>query len=198
MDLRPVVVVSAALALAGAAGAAESKTVQGTNGPDTLIGTPAADVLVGLAGHDELYGGAGDDRLLGGPGKDHLFGGDGNDVLIGGPARDLWPQSPPFRRERLVGGRGNDVLVAHIGGAVFLAGRGNDRVDSRDSATHCPSFALADANPCIDWVLAGTGDDRIDSRDGNGDFVQCDAGRDVVLADRRDSVRRDCEIVRRR
>ena len=48
-----------------------------------------------------------------------------------------------------------------------------------------------------DYVYAGAGRDVINSRDRYGDVIWCGPGRDVVFADRKDKVSRDCERVRR-
>jgi hypothetical protein len=183
------------------ASAAQGAVKRGTEGDETLIGTPAADRLYGFGGHDGLYGGAGDDRLSGGPGWDHLYGGAGNDVLDGGPASADWPSASLSRRERLVGSAGADVLRSHIGASVLDAGSGADRIDSRDPDTSCHlrlrgGRVLADAPRCVDWVMAGPGADVVEARDDNTDIVQCNAGRDLVSADRFDRVW-DCEVVRR-
>ena len=48
-----------------------------------------------------------------------------------------------------------------------------------------------------DFVFAGAGPDRIFARDVNGDVIRCGPGKDVVFADRKDVVARDCERVHR-
>jgi hypothetical protein len=50
--------------------------------------------------------------------------------------------------------------------------------------------------PGPDVVRGGPGNDTLLLRDGQRDAARCGAGRDLVLADRRDVVRRDCEIVK--
>jgi Tol biopolymer transport system component len=49
-----------------------------------------------------------------------------------------------------------------------------------------------------DSVKAGDGADVVVARDRTRDRIACGADRDLVLADRRDQVSRDCEVVRRR
>ena len=49
-----------------------------------------------------------------------------------------------------------------------------------------------------DRVAAGAGADVINARDGYRDVIACGLGRDLVIADRKDKVSRDCERVRRR
>ena len=48
-----------------------------------------------------------------------------------------------------------------------------------------------------DFVFAGAGPDRIFARDIYRDVIDCGRGKDVVFADRKDVVARDCEQVRR-
>ena len=48
-----------------------------------------------------------------------------------------------------------------------------------------------------DFVNAGAGHDLIFSKDGNSDVISCGPGRDLVIADRKDKVSRDCERIRR-
>jgi Tol biopolymer transport system component len=48
-----------------------------------------------------------------------------------------------------------------------------------------------------DFVFAGAGPDRIFARDIYGDVIRCGPGKDIVIADRKDIVARDCERVTR-
>jgi TolB protein len=48
-----------------------------------------------------------------------------------------------------------------------------------------------------DFVYAGGGPDVINAWDEYGDVISCGPGRDLVIADRKDRVSRDCERVRR-
>lgn len=52
--------------------------------------------------------------------------------------------------------------------------------------------------PGSDVLLGGPGRDVINARDFSADMVRCGAGRDLVLADKRDLIGSDCERVRRR
>ena len=78
---------------------------------------------------------------------------------------------------------GNDALFGRSGNDRLLGGAGDDRLNG---------------GPGRDFLDGGPGNDQIDARDGARDTVRCGAGRDTVLADRTDTVARDCEIVRRR
>jgi RTX calcium-binding nonapeptide repeat (4 copies) len=84
--------------------------------------------------------------------------------------------------DRLAGTAGSDVLLGkggddRLGGAagpdVLVGGRGKDR------------------------YRAGSGDDRIRATDGKRDVIRCGGGADVVVADRKDRLGDDCEVVRR-
>ena len=50
--------------------------------------------------------------------------------------------------------------------------------------------------PGADTVNGGDGDDHIYVRDGEADEVSCGDGRDVVIADSQDVIRKNCERVR--
>ncbi|MBD2679991.1 SdiA-regulated domain-containing protein [Nostoc paludosum FACHB-159] len=66
------------------------KTVDGSNGEDTLTGTGGDDNLSGGNGKDTLFGNAGNDTLSGGNGVDVLWGKEGDDLLNGGNGRDTF------------------------------------------------------------------------------------------------------------
>jgi len=93
---------------------------------------------------------------------------------------------------RLTGTNGVDVLrgsalrdvLSGRGGADRLSGGGGD-----DSLTGGSGRDVLDG---------GSGDDVLLARDGERDVVRCGAGSDRVVADRHDSIARDCEAVRRR
>jgi hypothetical protein len=53
------------------------------------------------------------------------------------------------------------------------------------------------ANEPADTVVGGPGHDRIYVRDGEADNVDCGEGTDFVLADDKDAVAANCEIVKR-
>lgn len=120
-----------------------------------------------------------------------LFGGTGRDDLTapgGGGGIPLWttatlgtdePLLPPAvgassLRSRLSGGPGADNLWGSAGNDVLMPGVGRD------------------------IVQGFRGDDRVFARDGVRDDIECDAGGDYVVADRRDFVwGRSCRVVRR-
>jgi len=76
--------------------------------------------------------------------------------------------------DRLYGGSGNDRLFGGAGNDRLFGGAGRDLLDG------------------------GPGNDTITARDKQVDTIRCGRGRDAVIADRKDKVSRDCEIVRRR
>lgn len=113
------------------------------------------------------------DRLTGDPRANVLFGGRGNDRLFGLGGADRLDGG--VGNDQLAGGEGNDTLSGRAGSDRLVGGPGRDVHDG------------------------GAGNDVIRSRDGAGsEVVRCGAGRDLVLADTRDRVARDCERVLRR
>jgi Ca2+-binding RTX toxin-like protein len=131
-------------------GAADSVTVDGTNGSDniqvsgtggsvTVAGLPATVTLAGAEGaNDQLIvdGGAGNDVITaaglaagvigltidGGAGNDMITGSQGNDTLIGGDGNDT-----------VIGGRGNDIALLGNGNDTFVwnPGDGSDMVEGQ-------------------------------------------------------------------
>ncbi len=162
-----------ALTLLVASGVALAVTKIGTNGHDVLKGTDGKDNLLGLGGQDDIFGKGGSDNLLGGPGKDNVLGGDerrlrgGDKNLAGGPGNDF-----------VLGGKGSDNIVGDEGNDLLVDG--NLRESSRDNLT------------------GGSGNDVIvaDHVPAFKDVVACGSGFDRVLADRKDTVARDCERVK--
>lgn len=76
--------------------------------------------------------------------------------------------------DRVKGLAGDDCLFGDGGADRIVGGAGSDRISG------------------------GAGNDVIRAKDGTRDVVRCGAGRDTVVADRSDKVRKDCERVRRR
>jgi Ca2+-binding RTX toxin-like protein len=145
----------------------------GTRYGDRMSGKPGNDRLRGLGGFDVLRGLAGNDVLDGGAGNDRLFGGAGRDVLVGGAGHD-----------RLDGGAGNDRLLGGAGRDVLIGGAGTDSISCGPGPR--------------DRVIAGPGNDVVNCRNRRGgDVIDCGSGRDRVVADRGDVIRR-CERITRR
>jgi len=84
--------------------------------------------------------------------------------------------------DRLLGKAGNDKILGKGGDDCLLGGAGNDRIKG---------------GPGADRISGGTGKDTIRSKDGIKDRVVCGAGRDTVISDRKDTVARSCERIRR-
>jgi hypothetical protein len=100
--------------------------------------------------------------------------------------------SDSARGARINGTAGADRLLG-TGGSDAIYGRaGNDRLEG------LAGHDLVLAGPGLDALLGGTGDDRLAVQADRGtDSVRCGPGRDVVTAELRDAVARDCEVVSR-
>ena len=86
-------------------------------------------------------------------------------------------------RDLLHGLGGNDRLFGRAGNDRLVGGAGNDRLVGGAGR---------------DVIEGGIGADTIEVRDGSRDSVNCGNGRDTVIADRLDTVARNCETIRRR
>ncbi|MBD0330625.1 MAG: exo-alpha-sialidase [Thermoleophilia bacterium] len=92
----------------------------------------------------------------------------------------------------VTGTNGRDVLRGTNAADVLRGLGGSDRLFGLGGSD------LLDGGGGRDRVAGGRGPDRITiEHDGASDRVQCGPGRDVVAADRRDGVARDCEVVSR-
>jgi hypothetical protein len=159
----------------------------GTSAANTRTGGAKTDIMFGLGGNDSLRGGAGVDCLYGAAGRDVLRGGGGADRLFGGTSHD-----------RLLGDAGNDRLSGQSGNDRLNGGTGSDSL-----AGAAGRDVLTDRRG-RDRFSGGAGVDRIDARDTKvgdrkiADRILCGPGRDIVYADPRDRVARDCESVVKR
>ncbi len=137
----------------------------------TPFGSIRADVFVGTPKADIFRARAGDDVLRGRRGNDLLCGESGQDDVRGEAGNDrLYGDHCPGSKRRVrVAWR--DVIKGGSGADLVVGGPGRDD-------------------------LAGdSGGDRILARDGVPDLVDCGPGDDIVVADRRDRLRR-CEHIR--
>jgi Ca2+-binding RTX toxin-like protein len=78
---------------------------------------------------------------------------------------------------------------------------GNDRLDGGPGNDHLDAgrgFDRLLGGPGRDVLSGGPASDLLFSLDGERDILRCGAGVDAVVADRLDSVARDCERVSRR
>ena len=148
-----------------------ANTIRGTRHSDVLNGTPGDDSIFGRGGADKIHALAGDDYVDGDRGNDRLHGGPGNDLMAGR--------------------RGDDVLYGDDGDDRITGDRGRDRIFGG------PGNDALYGNLGADVVVGGPGNDRINVIHGDRDRVICGRGKDVVFADPRDIVSRDCEEVRR-
>jgi Ca2+-binding RTX toxin-like protein len=137
---------------------------------ENVEGGDGRDVLRGTAGPNVMQGLEGNDVLDGRGGDDLLEGTEGS-RFKGRPDRDLLRGGPG--RDRLFGDAGPDRLFGGPGGDLLTGGSGPDRFG------------------------AGPGPDRVDAADGRAETADCGAGRDRLVADRRDRPVR-CEVERRR
>jgi Ca2+-binding RTX toxin-like protein len=153
-------------------GTAVAETLTGTALGDRLLGLGGNDVLNGLAGDDCLTGGRGNDRLNGGAGKDTIKGDAGKDIAGGGNGADA-----------LTGGAGNDRLSGGAANDKLTGSSGNDRLTGGAGKNR---------------YSGGAGKDTISARNKVRETIDCGAGRDVAVVDRRDKVKRNCERVKRR
>lgn len=118
-----------------------------------------------------------------------VCGTDGRDTIVGSSTSEI-----------IVGARGPDRIFGGGGGDTIGGENGNDRLDGGRGADVVSGGSGDDvvrggAGP--DGLSGGSGRDLVDARDGVRDYVWCAGGRDRVLADRHDTVARDCEQVRR-
>jgi Ca2+-binding RTX toxin-like protein len=141
--------------------------IRGTDGDDSLAAAGPGPTRIYGLGGADAIQTGGDDRAYGGPGNDNLSG---SGVMLGGKDDDRIAADSPAR----IGGEDGDDAIT--------GSDGPDRIDG---------------GPGADSISAHRGADRIQVRDGERDVVRCGPGRDRVIADKKDSVARDCERVSR-
>jgi Ca2+-binding RTX toxin-like protein len=159
-----------------------------------FLGTPGDDLINGTERHDYIEGRAGNDTLNGFGAWDVIRAGDGNDTVNAGPGRDF-----------VFGNFGDDLLNGDDGPDLIAAGRGVDTVNGGEGNDRLWALARADVtgtaagqpNEPADTVNGGPGNDRIHVRDGEADNVDCGEGFDFVLADDKDLVASNCEVLKR-
>lgn len=107
---------------AAAYSGAESVSVFGDDGADTITGSPLRDELQGDAADDTLRGNAGNDGLNGGEGSDRVFGGAGDDMI-----------SALFGNDALDGQAGSDTYqldLFDLGPSARVADTGTEGTDA--------------------------------------------------------------------
>jgi 5'/3'-nucleotidase SurE len=167
------------------------KTINGSNGDDTLTGTTGDDTINGRNGNDliiagdgndQASGGNGDDTLKGGAGDDNLNGGNGDDTLKGGAGDDNL--NGGNGNDTLKGGAGNDVLNGGNGNDTLKGGAGNDVLNGGNGNDALKGGAGNDillGNAGNDLLDGGHGDDRLTGGAGHDTFFfGPNLGHDVV------------------
>lgn len=131
---------------------------------------PAVSLKPGACAN-AVDGTAAADKLSGTTAGDRLRGLAGNDVLNGLDGPDC-----------LDGGPGNDKLNGGPGKDSLVGGTGNDRLTGGTG---------------VNKYSAGRGNDTVNARNGSKETVDCGAGKDSGVADKKDKLR-GCERVKRR
>jgi Ca2+-binding RTX toxin-like protein len=140
-------------------------------------GVALAITKVGTNGPDTIMGTKGPDKLVGRGSSDWIDGQGGKDVIRGGPGSDN-VLSPAIGQ--LDGGGGADLISG---------GTGSD--DLNDGPVSDASVDRLKGNEGNDFIITA-------NRPVARDIVDCGAGRnDFAAADRKDTVRDNCERVKR-
>jgi Ca2+-binding RTX toxin-like protein len=173
--------------------------VNAGSGIDSAIGGLGDDEIFGGPDYDDMYGGGGDDLVDDGPGDGYVRGHSGNDDLRGGPGLEFIIGDSG--NDTVHGGGGIDLISTEGGNDVVIGGAGVDIIDlgpGDDVAYGGAGADTIDGGPGSDRVFGEDGDDDITTRDGQGDTVDCGAGKDVARVDAApvDNVRRNCERIR--
>ena len=117
-----------------------------------------------------------------------------SDIRVTAPSRLLVtdPGAP------LTAGPGCIALSSHSASCQYSQSLSLTLGDGADSVSNLPLAATIDGGAGRDSLGGSPGNDTFLVRDGGDDTVQCGSGAwDVVTADRKDSVGRDCESVTR-
>jgi uncharacterized repeat protein (TIGR01451 family) len=154
--------------------AAQADPDRSNNNASVTVTVPEREPEAVIAGAKGVTrrGSAKANTLRGSAFADTLYGLAGNDRLFGLAGSD-----------RLFGGTGNDRLFGAAGNDRLFGQAGHD---------------LLNGGPGLDLLDAGVGNDTIQARDGNRDIIRCGPGKDTVVADKKDTVARSCETVKRR
>ncbi|MDQ6749389.1 MAG: hypothetical protein M3Z33_01330 [Actinomycetota bacterium] len=71
---KRLLILTAVIACFACASVTYAATLNGSNGPDTIIGTTHADTIDGKGANDIIFGLSGDHKIKGGPGDDSIQG----------------------------------------------------------------------------------------------------------------------------
>jgi Ca2+-binding RTX toxin-like protein len=163
---------------------ANSTTVSGLGGYDSITGTPLKDTfyggneddtLYGYDGGDLLFGEAGDDSIEGGLGNDSLYGGLGEDFIDGGDGDEIEIQGNEGN-DVLFGGNGNDKILGGADDDNIFGEAGNDDLSGGDAQ----DFLYGDDGN--DKLAGGEGNDLLDGGTG-ADTLSGNNGDDVYIID---------------
>jgi Ca2+-binding RTX toxin-like protein len=140
--------------------AADNKTGQAVNTPDTVSGTDGDDHLSDEQGVGRLEGGSGNDVLDGGAGADKLIGGAGIDAATYASAEI--------------------AVTVDLGDLALNTGdAAGDTYSQIERVTGSPSGDTLRGNSGINTIDGGAGADKIDGMDG-GDNLHGGAGNDTL------------------
>jgi Ca2+-binding RTX toxin-like protein len=157
------------------------RTIQGSDGPDTLAGDAgAASRLLGGFGDDVINSQGAFDTINGNAGNDTVHGGSGHDVISGGKDTDaLFADSGAdtingnLGADTIFGGAGDSMLRGGAGDDVLVGGAGNDQIWGDRGSDIAKGGAGADTF----HVYAGAGVTTVlDFQQGEGDRVRVDDG----------------------
>jgi Ca2+-binding RTX toxin-like protein len=149
------------------------RTINGTNGNDTLAGGTGDDFINAGDGNDRVDGGDGNDTINGGAGNDVLVGGRGNNTIDGGDGNDT-----------ITAADGNNVIKGGAGNDSIVAGHGNNTIDAGEGNN---SVTVGNGNNVIvggsgnDTFHVGAGNNTLTGGSGNDTFVfAANLGKDTV------------------
>ena len=177
---------------------AQSVTVNGQNGDDTLTGGTVGDTLNGGDDNDDLFGGDGADDLVGGGGVDDLNGEAGPDQLTGeggvddvdgGTQNDIVVETDGVTGDVVTGGDGTDTLSYLGAGGPVIVQPGPGGTDTStlfehiigsngdDTLTGGTGDEVIDGGPGLDTIRGGGGSDDLNG-EGDADTIYGDTVAD--------------------
>jgi Ca2+-binding RTX toxin-like protein len=159
---------------------ANSTTVSGLGGYDSITGTPLKDTFYGGNEDDTLYGYGGGDLLFGEAGDDSIEGGIGNDSLYGGLGEDFIDGGDGDETE-IQGNEGNDVLFGGNGNDKILGGADDDNIFGEAGND---DLSGGDGE---DFLYGDDGNDKLAGGEGN-DLLDGGAGADTLSGNNGDDV----------
>jgi Ca2+-binding RTX toxin-like protein len=150
-------------------GGADSDSLLGANGNDTVHAGGGADTLDGGAGLDSLNGGAGDDTLIGGAANDTMDGSEGSDTywIAGtGNGADVYADSGAAGEDRILAASDNTKILLSSG---FGPGSGIEQISANGfsdvsvygtSGDDLLDFSATTLHG-LTWINGGLGNDTI-------------------------------------